>query len=419
MQLTASEATCPLCKHPVNASTGHSDPTRLCEDCQRIVQTIRPTANAQVGVIDPPQAHATSQPHAAVGLQTVVPRSPLDLPDEIPQSFAPFVESSQAEFGEAADAEPPLLDFDELFEYEPFGNAAAHEAPALASEPFQDEDLSRGSTLITESIEVAAVQPSAALSAVYPVETLAVAEAMQDLSAEITGTEPPSVHRTVPLNGDDTFPDSFQNEVVTSPLIEPPQDLQNSPLPYPLVAGEPKRSSGSRLRLPLAAALVVCCGVAGYFLIYRPSIQASQSGTALVERPSGLAKPGPADQPAASQASTQTVAAKESTTPERAEQQPGQSVRTANEGFAGRYSLQAAAFPNDTGANEFCERLKRAGVPAYTVSAEIAGRGKWFRVRVGRFETAQDAERFASEARQRARASGLNLQLIVSSYETP
>ena len=63
--------------------------------------------------------------------------------------------------------------------------------------------------------------------------------------------------------------------------------------------------------------------------------------------------------------------------------------------------------------------MKRAGVPAYTVAAEIAGRGKWFRVRVGRFETANDAEKFASEARLRARASGLNLQLIVCSYETP
>ena len=113
------------------------------------------------------------------------------------------------------------------------------------------------------------------------------------------------------------------------------------------------------------------------------------------------------------------AAATEAPVSDRPDQKPGENLRASNEAGAGRYSLQAAAFPNENGANEFCERLKRAGVPAYTVSAEIAGRGKWFRVRVGRFENTQDAERFAVEARQRARASGLNLQLIVSSYETP
>jgi cell division protein FtsN len=58
-------------------------------------------------------------------------------------------------------------------------------------------------------------------------------------------------------------------------------------------------------------------------------------------------------------------------------------------------------------------------VPSYVVSADIARRGRWFRVRVGRFNSAEDAQRFAGEAQQRAKAAGISLQLVVSQYDEP
>jgi cell division protein FtsN len=58
-------------------------------------------------------------------------------------------------------------------------------------------------------------------------------------------------------------------------------------------------------------------------------------------------------------------------------------------------------------------------VPSYVVSADLARRGRWFRVRVGRFNTAEDAQKFAKEAQLRAKAAGMSLQLIVSQYEQP
>ncbi|MFY9574882.1 MAG: SPOR domain-containing protein, partial [Blastocatellia bacterium] len=85
----------------------------------------------------------------------------------------------------------------------------------------------------------------------------------------------------------------------------------------------------------------------------------------------------------------------------------------------GRFSLQAAAFPTEAAADEFAEKLKQAGVPSYVVNADLARRGRWFRVRIGRFNTAEDAQRYSSEAQLRARASGTSLQLIVCQYEQP
>ena len=420
MQLTASEATCPLCKHPVNASLEHPDPTRLCEDCQRIVQRIRPSAYANVGVINQPQGRGTSQPQMANVSQSVVQQVSPAPTDGVPTSTPP-VESLQAAFSEAADAEPALLDFDELFEYESFNNEASHEAPALPHDHLQDGDFSQSSALITEPIMVPIVQPTAVpLAFSLPAaETLPVAEAMQDLSDEITGYEQQSAERAV-VATEEQAADSFQDEAVTNPLVQPAEDWPFSPVEYPVLLGKPKQRRPLRLTLSLVAALLVCCGVAGYFLVYRPSTQASQGGTTIAQSTSDHPKAAQAAESVVPQAPAQPVAAaRENVSPDKADQKTDQIPRTANEASGGRYSLQAAAFPNESGANDFCERLKRAGVPAYTVAAEIAGRGKWFRVRVGRFETAQDAEKFASEARLRARASGLNLQLIVSSYETP
>ena len=78
------------------------------------------------------------------------------------------------------------------------------------------------------------------------------------------------------------------------------------------------------------------------------------------------------------------------------------------------------ASQNEAEAKQFAEKLVRAGVPAYVVSAELGQRGKWHRVRVGSFLTADEAMRFAIEARERAKAAGVALKdLNLCAYEKP
>ena len=423
MQLTATEVTCPLCKNPVGANCAHSDPTRLCENCQRIVQTIRSTGNTRVPVVEPPRAPTTLQPHVAIPSQGErLPTSPILANEErdVFQKEAPIAEPHRLAVNAPA-AEPSLLDFDELFDDEPFANTAAQETPSYLSEPFHGDWVLQASAAFVDPIPEPDLQPSstAHTSTETAVAMTAFADAVQDLSDEVAGRHTGSEPQVVSGANCQQASEFFEAEVVTTPLEEPAQ-WNYAPTEFPMLVAVADRSKLASLRLPLVAALLVCCGVTGYFLIYRPSIQASESGQRLEQIQPFQPTPVSAELYGAPQARPQAgLETKESGSLPQADRKNTQSANAASDTLEGRYSLQAAAFPNEAGANEFCERLKRAGVPAYTVSAEIAGRGRWFRVRVGRFETAQFADRFASEARLRARASGLNLQLIVSSYDKP
>jgi DedD protein len=57
-------------------------------------------------------------------------------------------------------------------------------------------------------------------------------------------------------------------------------------------------------------------------------------------------------------------------------------------GKAGRFTLQLGAFPDRAEAEAFARKF---GPQPYVVPAEIAGKGLWYRVRVGDFATPQDA----------------------------
>jgi cell division septation protein DedD len=78
------------------------------------------------------------------------------------------------------------------------------------------------------------------------------------------------------------------------------------------------------------------------------------------------------------------------------------------------------ASSNEGEANSFAERLKTVAIPAYVVRADLGSHGIWYRVRIGRFATPEEAQRFAAEARARARAVGVTLKdLQVTGYDKP
>jgi hypothetical protein len=77
------------------------------------------------------------------------------------------------------------------------------------------------------------------------------------------------------------------------------------------------------------------------------------------------------------------------------------------------------ASTNEREANMFADRLKNAAIPAYVVRA-IAGGNVWYRVRIGRFATVDEARLYANEARNRARAAGIEMPALqVTSYDKP
>ena len=59
-----------------------------------------------------------------------------------------------------------------------------------------------------------------------------------------------------------------------------------------------------------------------------------------------------------------------------------------------RLTIQVASSTNVKFADKMVAQLKEKGYPAYRVSAEITGKGTWYRVRVGRFNNRSDAVQF-------------------------
>lgn len=60
-------------------------------------------------------------------------------------------------------------------------------------------------------------------------------------------------------------------------------------------------------------------------------------------------------------------------------------------GREGGYQLQISSFRNQAEANQFAEQLRARGHKAHVAEAHVAGRGTWYRVRVGPFSSQQAA----------------------------
>jgi cell division septation protein DedD len=67
------------------------------------------------------------------------------------------------------------------------------------------------------------------------------------------------------------------------------------------------------------------------------------------------------------------------------------------EGRAGGYQLQTSSFRDEQEAGLFATALRRRGHRAYVETATIAGRGNWYRVRVGPFRSKAEAAAYRAE----------------------
>ena len=60
-----------------------------------------------------------------------------------------------------------------------------------------------------------------------------------------------------------------------------------------------------------------------------------------------------------------------------------------------KFSLQIGAYNNPQEAQDLVKQLQKKGYPAYRITGSAAAKGTWHRVRVGHFQTLQEAREFA------------------------
>ncbi|HXG66730.1 MAG TPA: SPOR domain-containing protein, partial [Blastocatellia bacterium] len=213
----------------------------------------------------------------------------------------------------------------------------------------------------------------------------------------------------------DLSEDAEEQKIPADPWEEPLPAWEYSTHEWPIVVDNRNSSVRRKPWLLLAASVILVAGIAGYYFLFSspaPSRQAQQDA--------------PASQQAAAIVNPQPVNATQSNTPANAAQPqpaaPQQTAAPVEQASAGEakqptHTLQVESTPDRAAADERAEKLKRAGIPAYVVAADLGKRGTWYRVRVGRFSGEEEARRFIEQSRARARAAGMEIQLVVQPYE--
>lgn len=73
----------------------------------------------------------------------------------------------------------------------------------------------------------------------------------------------------------------------------------------------------------------------------------------------------------------------------------------ASAGHEGGFQLQVSSFRTRDEGEAFAKQLRERGHKAYVSEANVAGRGTWFRVRVGPFSTQQQAAQYRTSFEER------------------
>jgi cell division protein FtsN len=401
MQFEITQPFCPLCKRQVRTSSPEQTlSTRLCEHCQTTVlralrgsDSMRATEAFVPQVVGSPtvQHGALDHPMAA---SSAMFEGLIPVESGFEETQIPFQSPEEALFTFYEDS-PTVSSID----------AIKANGSALSK---------NGSSLHREELSGAFEYSNTARDSDYP-----------EANIHLTGTEPAfaearSAHTAADLveqHSADT--PLFEKQPVTNPLEPPLHSWDYSQSEWPVLVGPNQQRSFKKFRFAIATVVLLGTVAGFYFLIYRPANPAQRAATdsgATEKISASERRPDTSDSRNQTPPSSTPADAPEKGSAETGGREAGAATAESTQG---RFSLQAAAFPTQGGAEEFAEKLKRAGLPSYVVSTDLARRGRWFRVRVGRFNSAEDAQRFAGEAQQRARAGGHAVQLIVCQYDQP
>lgn len=422
MQLEQAHPTCPLCKRQSTPTpTGALINTRLCKSCRTVV------ASAFRG---------TSIPRAPQNPVIPEPVNSTYEPDQIPQEVDEVEAVSQI-FNEDAglpktafelEVKPPLL-FDEphdrKFEFFENDDPPPSNLPPASTFVVSDNGSSNGSSKVQHEFSNTLARPTL-LAERQPEPQFIQAEqtvlAEAPLALSITPSDLPAQHTVVSQPVDAPVLKVVDYEASTDPWAAPLPPWDYSQSEWPVLVAESKRKSTVPYRTAIAAVFLLLVVGFLYFLINSASTPdrpvADSTATA---RASAGAESRSAMTPVSADTRKDASSPETKSTPTPPTEQVPHDVAATNQKGSGdgHFSLQAASFPTERDADTFADKLKQAGVPSYVVPADVSHRGRWYRVRVGRFNAAEDAQRFAGEAQQRARAAGLAVQLVVCQYDQP
>lgn len=369
MQVETAKTVCPLCRQ---AATNGSVATRLCASCRSLIHILlparqfapHPSIDSVVTIEAPDMSFANLHTEE---VPDYLDTQPLDEETALrAEAQAEAQANDDQDLIFTFDAEPPPPPSYEVPQYQWLSHSQPLEVPEAYIQ------AGANSQPLAEHPSPAAVEPTAA--PVYGQESGALASASAD------------------------------------PWADPLPAWETSRNEWPVLMEPPKPSGFSKLKIPIAILLLAGSLAALFFVVILPLMRSNAT-----EPPQSTAKPTPTE---ATRPSAPADPPAQTTAPP-AVSQPAASPTTEdlNEGTI---TLQVMSSPNEAEAKGFAEKLARAGIAAYVVAADIKDKGRWYRVRAGRFSTREEAQRYAEQSRARARAAGVKLEtLIPVDYEKP
>ncbi|MBZ4398057.1 MULTISPECIES: SPOR domain-containing protein [unclassified Myxococcus] len=199
---------------------------------------------------------------------------------------------------------------------------------------------------------------------------------------------------------------TFQDELTRKASAEPIAPVAPKPAPKaPVVAEKPVAKPAEPVK---TAALAPTPDPDTGEL---PPEEPAEEPKAVVEAPKPVEKPAaekPAEKPAALAVKPAVVSGKVevAAVPTRTTQKEGGGLKEAIARAAqlpdpavkgGAFTLQLSAFQDKQEAERFMGRLRDRGYAPYIVTAEVAGKGTWYRVRMGTFASKDAATRYLSD----------------------
>jgi len=395
---------CPLCRKSVRDDGLRAiSKTRLCGDCRSLVQTIVPdrwsAAETPEARYFSPVAHPEVEAHVRYNETDYVDADGIDDFDE--SQYEDDYDQSQA--SDSPSTGWPVTDPVSNGSYAGWrsGKQAEWSSP-------QQEDRWAAAPAQTTGLAERQIWSQTLIETPEPVEEVPIQIAQPVYQEEIA--QP-----------------AYEQEPVYS------HDPWENPLPagetslneWPILVQAEKRKSATGLKALIGVAAVAALGVAGYFFAYKPFFAPKQAvpqnavafNAQARTQPEAASDSSPAQVPAAPVGQPSTVPPVTPLSTDEKKSEPAASNDPASDD--GAYSLQAISSSSEEEANKFSEKLMRAGISAYVVSANIPNRGRWYRVRIGRFRTREDAIKYGEQSKMRAKAVGIRLDLIVSPYEKP
>ena len=397
---------CPLCRRSAATGTnGTAAATRLCEQCQALIRTILPETAAFV----PARAQAVVAAPQPVFSQAAVQPLPVE-PEEAEADFLQSPDAAELPAPELPDFAPVFASQDQPepvfgpeqgteptdFHFDPFAQEDAQAEPLHEyADLFENDQDENAAAAAAETVAEPPLPPELHPTPVERAEAASFGASYADVEADLSE-------------------DAEEQKIPADPWEEPLPAWEYSTHEWPIVVDNRASQTRRKPWLLLAASVIVILTIAGYYFLSSSPAQSRQARQDAPAQSAAVPNPQPVN---ATQADTPAVASQAQ--PATPQPQTAAPVEQSNAGEAKQptHTLQVESTPDRAAADERAERLKRAGIPAYVVAADLGKRGTWYRVRVGRFSGEEEARRFIEQSRARARAAGMEIQLVVQPYE--